>query len=159
MLFERPEELLLVRGMTEEIYKQISDYVTIWGGGQVNVNTVSPQVLAALGMSPGLREKILAARRGRDGEEGTGDDCLFDYTNDNGMAFSQAVPLTKQEITEMNMWFQSGLLGVRAQYFRARSEARLAVATDGESQFSSEIKVIESVFQGKDGKIIYWREQ
>ena len=42
---ESLDELLLVNGMTKDIFERIKDYVTVWGSGMVNINTAGREVL------------------------------------------------------------------------------------------------------------------
>ncbi|MBI5416036.1 MAG: general secretion pathway protein GspK, partial [Candidatus Omnitrophica bacterium] len=87
---DTPEELLLVRGVTPEIYKVLKDYVTVYpkqGILRINFDTASGTVLTALAAAAGkmvpdtqpqdaqsLVDKILSYRRGEDGVEFTADD-------------------------------------------------------------------------------------
>jgi general secretion pathway protein K len=77
--FQEVEELLLVRGMTPELYHGtlerdrqgrlaartgLKDCVTVYGGGsQVDVNAAPPEVLAAAGIGPAGVAAILETRR------------------------------------------------------------------------------------------------
>jgi DNA uptake protein ComE-like DNA-binding protein len=84
--FNSIEELRYLRGVDDEDWfgtsKQtgLKDLLTVWGGGggQINVNTASKEVLMCV---PGVREGdldiILNYRSGPDGKENTGDDCGF----------------------------------------------------------------------------------
>ncbi len=88
--FEAIEELLLVKGITPEIFygskdkkgnvsTGLKDFITIYTEGEVNINTAFGRVLSAL-FGPDfeeLSEKICAYRRGRDGIIGTADDRWF----------------------------------------------------------------------------------
>lgn len=71
------EDLLLAEGVTDDVYKQLKDFVTVYGGGRVNINTVGPDVLAALGASQSLIVRIQEYRAGDDGVDGTADDRAF----------------------------------------------------------------------------------
>mgnify|MGYP001612463498 CR=1 FL=1 len=71
------EELLLLDGMTEEIYGQLKGLTTVFGLGLVNINTAQPDVFGAQGMDSGLIEKIQEYRAGDDGIEATEDDRYF----------------------------------------------------------------------------------
>jgi hypothetical protein len=71
------EELLLIDGMTTEIYDGIKNLVTTYGAGGVNINTASADELALLGMDADLIKKIHDYRSGEDGIEGTKDDKSF----------------------------------------------------------------------------------
>jgi general secretion pathway protein K len=61
-------ELLQIRGVTEEIYfgrtdqPGLAEFVTVHGGKQVNINTASPTVLKALGLSEAEVSEIVQAR-------------------------------------------------------------------------------------------------
>lgn len=86
--FENLEELLLLEGMTPELYKRVKDDLTVFplsGELRVNVNTASETVLRSLfdvasEASPGagdaesLLRKVLAFRSGEDGRPCTVDD-------------------------------------------------------------------------------------
>jgi hypothetical protein len=71
------EEVALLEGMTPGIFETIKPYVTISRQGGVNINTASSEVLAALGMGPGLIDRVLSFRFGPDGQAGTADDGVF----------------------------------------------------------------------------------
>ena len=62
--FERPDELLLVKGVDRKIYEALLPYVTVYGDGRVNVNTASRRVLEAIGLEGDVVEKVLKVRRG-----------------------------------------------------------------------------------------------
>ncbi|MBL8024690.1 MAG: general secretion pathway protein GspK [Elusimicrobia bacterium] len=70
-------ELLLLKGMTAELYEKISPLVTVEGPGTVNVHTAPAEVLEALGASTALVNKILVYRKGADLLAGTSDDGVF----------------------------------------------------------------------------------
>jgi len=42
------EELLLVKGITQEVFDRICDYVTVYGDGKININSASRQVIECL---------------------------------------------------------------------------------------------------------------
>ncbi len=97
--FDSIQELLLVRGMTSEIYSKIKNFVTVFPKDApqlvVNINTASEEVLMALAryysIGKGLAEegdadslgvKILAHRAGEDGQIMTEDD-RYDIMNES----------------------------------------------------------------------------
>ena len=45
---ETPEELLLIKGMTPEIYRRLSPYVTVYGDGLINLNAAPKRVIESL---------------------------------------------------------------------------------------------------------------
>jgi hypothetical protein len=71
------EELLLLDGMTQEIYAQLKGLTTVFGLGLVNINTAQPDVFGAQGMDSDLITKIQEYRAGDDGIEATEDDRYF----------------------------------------------------------------------------------
>lgn len=71
------EELLLLDGMTQEIYDQLKGLTTVFGLGLVNINTAQPDVFGAQGMDTDLIKKIQEYRAGDDGIEATEDDRYF----------------------------------------------------------------------------------
>lgn len=72
--FENAEELLLVKGVGPALYSRIEPFVTVYGSGRVNLNTASPTVLRALGLSPAGVAGLETFRAGNDSLEGTDDD-------------------------------------------------------------------------------------
>lgn len=71
------EELLLVIGMTPEVFLKIRDHVTVFGNGKVNVNTASPDVLEAMGVSRNLADKIVLFREEKDAMEDSSKNNVF----------------------------------------------------------------------------------
>jgi general secretion pathway protein K len=63
--FETTEELLLVTGMTPEIFERLSDYVTVYGDGKVNVNYAPALVLETLSedVDASLAQRIVDRRQ------------------------------------------------------------------------------------------------
>ncbi|MBW2311120.1 MAG: general secretion pathway protein GspK [Deltaproteobacteria bacterium] len=74
--FEFPEELLLVRGMTRELFygteesPGISRYLSTYGEGKININTADPMVLRALSdrIDEELAEEMVAYRMDEDND-------------------------------------------------------------------------------------------
>jgi len=58
-------ELLMIKGVTDEIYGKISKYLTIYSNGMINVNTVGKEVLMCLdeGIDEAMLEGIIEYRR------------------------------------------------------------------------------------------------
>jgi general secretion pathway protein K len=88
--FDRVDELLLVRGVTPELFQGtpatdkdpaqpgLDEVFTTMSSGQINVNTASPTVLQAmLGLSDVQVQAALTRRDGPDGIPGTDDDMPF----------------------------------------------------------------------------------
>ncbi len=149
--FETPPELLLVKGMTKDIYDKLSDFVTIYGEGKVNINTASRPVLSALDIERQVIDKILLVRRGQDGVEATADDFIFADVNGISADLSQFVELEGKEVIALNKLGQSGKITTQSFYFRVQSQGQL--------DHFDERKDIACVFYKEDGRMIYWREQ
>ena len=75
--FENLEELLLVRGMTPELFTWAAPSLTVRGSGRVNLNTAGPTVLRALGLSESGVNGVVFYRSGEDNIPGTADDRVF----------------------------------------------------------------------------------
>ena len=63
--FETTEGLLLVKGITPEIFSRIRDYLTVYGDGKINVNCAEKLVLQSLSenMDPTLAQLIIDRRK------------------------------------------------------------------------------------------------
>ena len=61
---DTPEELLMVDGFSSpKAVKELSEYITLYGDGKLNINTVSGKMLLALGLSEKASEDILNFRK------------------------------------------------------------------------------------------------
>ena len=80
--FHAKEELKLVEGVTDEIFEQCKNFITIYSDNKVNINTASLQTLAALGLDEQTASAIVDFRKGPDFEEATEDDEFFESTGE-----------------------------------------------------------------------------
>ncbi|MBI5182566.1 MAG: general secretion pathway protein GspK [Nitrospirae bacterium] len=62
--FSLVSELRLAKGMTDEVYDKIKDYVTVYGDGKININTVSNVVLRCLSsdITEDIAQRIITYR-------------------------------------------------------------------------------------------------
>jgi general secretion pathway protein K len=62
---EVTEELLLVKGITQDVFERMRDYVTVYGNGRVNINHASKLVIESLSekMDAVLAQMIIDRRR------------------------------------------------------------------------------------------------
>lgn len=95
--FKNVAELMLVKGMTPELYQEIQNKVTVEGPGTVNINTASKEILSAVGGSPALVGKILNCRKGPDAIDGTGDDVVFTKIKGVPEQLEKRWPLTEDD--------------------------------------------------------------
>jgi general secretion pathway protein K len=106
---DRVEELLLIRGVTPELYKGtpatdkdpavpgLSEIFTTMTSGTINVNTASAIVLQAmLGLDEGQVQAITSHRDGADGIPGTDDDLPFRNPADFFAAIGNLPPAAAQ---------------------------------------------------------------
>ncbi|MBK8574577.1 MAG: general secretion pathway protein GspK [Elusimicrobia bacterium] len=90
-------ELLLIKGITPDLYQEIQNKSTVEGPGTVNINTASKEILEALGASPALVGKILNCRKGADGIHGTADDPVFAKIKSVPEQLEKRWPLTESD--------------------------------------------------------------
>ena len=124
-------ELLQVRGMTQQIFDASKGYLTVYGLGSVNLNTCGETVLRALGASEELSRKIVAYRKGTDGEEGTDDDMVFDNISGAVAALSKSGGFSSQELSQAAAMIASGSMTVRSDNFTGRSDGKSGGITYG----------------------------
>ncbi len=147
--FEVLEELLLVKGMTAEIFDKVKGHLTVYGNGPINVNTAGEAVLRALGMSEGLVEKILRFRRGNDNEEATQDDNVFESAETMADVLNASVGLSQEEVNELIVVVSAGWVRVKSHHFRGES---YGWREDGD--FMKKILFVVD----RQGQIKYWQE-
>ncbi len=141
--FETLDELLLVNGMTRDVFERIKDYVTIWGSGMVNLNTAAGEVLLAVGLSQQLADKILSFRAGTDESEGG----FFSGLSEVSSKLSQAGPLSDSELAILNL-AAGRFLTVSSSAWTVRSRISLSGRQVGEA-----VSVID-----KKGRVLYWSQ-
>lgn len=146
--FEILEEVLLVKGMSEEIFAKTQEFMTIYGDGAVNINTAGPQVLLSIGLSQSLVNKILVFRAGTDSLEATADDGVFISVGDIVSGLKSMVRLTKGEEEELAYFCDKGRLSVNSYFFRINSVAHLR----GKKNMA-----ITACVTDRQGAIYYWQ--
>ena len=119
--FEVLEELLLVKGMTDEVFQALQPFITVYTDGKVNLNTASREVLKALGMGEGLVNKLLHFRRGFDDILGTEDDQSFTSQGSAEQQLNAFESLTPQEAAQLTNLITQNRLKVTSSVFRVHS--------------------------------------
>ncbi len=149
--FEVVEELLLVKGMSKEIFSKIKNIITVYGTERVNINTAGLDVLYALGLNRRLGERIVEHRRGLDGVLGTESDNLFESPSDlRNIGF-----LFTQDSIQINNLISKGLIKTDSDTFRIKSFGFL----DEDNQENS--RSITSVLRFRPEQkpeVLYWYE-
>ncbi len=146
--FEVLEEVLLVKGMSQEVFEKIKDYVTIYGSGKVNINTVSRPVLMALGLNDNIVDDIMSFRAGQDGVIATADDKIFDAAADIIPKLSQSYHLSVSELAELSAVVDQYLV-TNSKNFMIKAAAKLNNRAD-----TVELNCVVN----RGGSILYWRE-
>jgi type II secretory pathway component PulK len=149
--FELLDELLLIRGVTPAVFKQLRPFVTIYGDGQVNINTADREVLAALGLSEGVIDKILTVRVGVDGEESTTDDYVFTKTYDIASDMLKFLKMELDEIREVDRLNSLAKLKTASSIYSVQSRAIL--------QGKSQSLMVNAVFDARENRVLYWSEK
>jgi len=129
--FQVLEELLQVRGMTQQVFDASREYLTVYGLGAVNINTCGTQVLRSLGAGEELAKKIVSYRNGADGEEGTEDDKVFDSVSGIVAALSKSGGFSSAELTAAANIIAAGSITVRSDNFTGRSDGKFGNKTYG----------------------------
>lgn len=166
--FDIPQELLLVKDVTQELFDEIKGFITAYGPKEfkVNINTASQKTLEALLDAAGF-EKTIAAEivRYREGPDGditkVSDNVSFnnstdfrDYFIKTFLSIGENGSISPQDDTKLNNLIN--LLSCNSSYFRIWS---IGILDDRKSKISRTITCI--VERGSDKKIaiIGWLEQ
>lgn len=146
--FETLDEVLLVKGMTGDIFEKVKEYITVYGDGKVNINTTSKSILLALGLDENTVNKITALLCGKNGIRGDADDIIFEAPGDIVSKISQAYQLSASEIAQLSAIVDQNL-ATRSRFFMIKNTVRL----------NNRINSAEaSCVINRTGKILYWRE-
>lgn len=124
-LFENIEELLLVRGMTQEIFLKVKDYLTVYGNGIININTASEIVFLSLELDKDLVKKLVSYRNGDDQISGTNDDNVFENISLVTNILSEKIGLLIEEHQQLSNLVASKTLVVYSNFFQGISIGRL----------------------------------
>ena len=136
--FQSLNELLLVRGITPELFygtadtPGISAYLTVYGDGKININTADPKVLQAL--SSEELDSDMA-------------DEMVEYRKDSKNDLSSP-DWWKKALTTSEPYFDASLITVKSSYFEITSK----------SAKDSNIKGVTGVLrrQGKTLTVLSW---
>ena len=145
------EELLMVRGIDEKLFKLLKPYVTIYTDGKVNFNTAPKIVLQALGLSSESAIKVVEFRRGADLKEGTKDDGIFQSTETIAGNLSAISSFSGVDFAKISDAINQNQVSVKSNTFRIHSIGRLM--KDDKAIESSIICVITRL-----SGVLYWQE-
>ncbi|MCF7872902.1 MAG: general secretion pathway protein GspK [Candidatus Omnitrophica bacterium] len=150
--FELVEELLFVKGMTQELFSKIKKLVTVYGQGKININTVDALTLYALGLNKDFAQRIIEYRQGSDLKDGTEDDNLFQSVG----AIRGMKALFTEESTQLNTLISKNLFTVVTNTFRINSLAKTRKEEGGVGRY---IECVVKRDKGNQSEIVYWRER
>ncbi len=153
--FNVPEELLLVRGVTREIYEGVKDIITVYGESkEVNINTAAETVLAVIAGEEyeNIAAKLVEHRNGADGLAGTEDDNIFTNTTTIAAQLSTALTFDPIELNRMTELVKGGYFKVRSENFRIVSHGSVK---DRRVKETIEVVVRRA---DKDSEIVYYYE-
>lgn len=146
--FEVLNELLLVKGISEERYNILRYFVTIYGNGTVNINTASRIILLAFGMKESLADRLILYRNGEDGIPGTEDDNVFGSVREVISKLSQYYHLSSSDIAHLSAILDKGF-GTISTCFLVQGIVRL-----NKSRRESEFECVVN----KDGEVLFWHQ-
>jgi general secretion pathway protein K len=138
------EELLLVKGMTPEIFESIKEYITVYTDGKININTATVRVLRAFGLSDQSIGTIILIRNGADNVAVTKDDGCFDSIG--ATADQIGLPAYSPERTVLS----ENYFTTKSNYFRIESRGMVDRSKIG--------RRIDCVVDRKAKKLKYYRE-
>lgn len=149
--FEIEEELMLVKGMTPDIFKKISGVITVYGTGKVNINTMKKKTMLALGFSPEFAGSIDEYRKGGDGIAGTEDDMVFLSPGE----IRETGFLSWADSTAVNSLSSAGLLGVNSDVFKISSTG---FVSGGDKRYAKKVMCFVQRKKGENPVILRWVE-
>ncbi len=144
-LIECLEEMYLIREITDEIFKKLKPYITIYGDGKININTAEKEVFMSLGMDDALAQQILDYRSQDGGEEDL-------YSFKTLESIIPNLDLTSEQKQTLTALIQAEYLAVRSSVFTANVTSVL--------NNSKLAKRVDVVLQREEDniKIKYWHE-
>jgi type II secretory pathway component PulK len=157
--FQLVHELLLVKGVSLELFQRLEPHVTVYGTGKVNINTADSMVLASVALTCGgnsatcasLARKVVALRQGQvDGRASAGGDIIRQVmrpgvlASDEGKLLSQMIPY----------------LTLQSTCFRGIAEGRSSGRETGHegAVMLGDISRIEFVFDRAHRTRVFWYE-
>jgi competence protein ComEA len=111
------DEILLVDGVSDDIFKECKDLITVHSDGRVNVNTAPAEVLKAAGLEEYLAEAVVDLRKGPDGKEGTKDDEAFKSASEILEKLRAYRGLSQAQEAYLLQLINQGVLSVGSQNF------------------------------------------
>jgi len=145
------EELLIVleyfykdKLKAYEVYESIEDLITVYGGGKLNINTVSQDVLLIFSKAYAETEEETAAAASLA-------ETIIKIRGEEGF-FKEMAGITFDadfDLDELSLWTKiSAFLDVKSDYFRIKAQA---IVKDTPKQ-------VNAVFNRDTKEIVYWHQ-
>lgn len=115
------EEILNIEEVKKEIFDSFKDFITVYGKGDININTASAEVLRAIGLDEGLARTIVEFRQGPDQKEATPDDAYFETTGE----IIDKLRLTGEPKRILLSMISNGLINVKSSNFCLQIETKV----------------------------------
>lgn len=148
--FKVKQEILLIEGISQDIFEQFGDLITVYGDGKVNINSASEDALSALGLGPNLIAAIVGYRNdspGEDGQMDTDDDGAFITTGSILPELRKTTMLSLEE--EQQLLSAMGSLSVQSGYPTVNISTQVNFKPG--NNYSAVIHL-------EEGKILSWQE-
>jgi len=124
-VFRLKEEVLSLEGVKEESYEAYKDFITVYGKGEVNINTAAGEVLTALGMDEDLVLLIKDFRLGSDGRPETEDDGYFENVGEINNKLSAFRMLSEKQASDLVVMITNGYFNVKSSNFTLQMESKI----------------------------------
>ncbi|PIU40421.1 MAG: hypothetical protein COT00_01810 [Candidatus Omnitrophica bacterium CG07_land_8_20_14_0_80_50_8] len=148
--FQMLDELLLVKGVSPDIYERVKNYLTVYGKGTVNINTAGTVVLTSLGLTEDLAERIIKYRNGDDRKEGTDDDRTFDQADQIPEVLTLDRVIDQDGVTQLQRVLTSNWLGTHSDNFSG--------VCQGIARGAAGLTRVDFVIS-RDQTIWFWRQE
>lgn len=149
--FESVEELQMVKGIKKKFFVQIKPYVTVYTQSAININTASPIVLQALGVTPELSYKMVELRKGDDMIEGTKDDIVFQDVGGITPAMSVSTVFSSEDFASLANPISEKQVSVKSNTYRIHSVGRLKKDSHVYEHWITCVLT-------REGSVLYWHE-
>ncbi len=148
--FVNLHELLLVKGVTCELFSRVRPYLTVYGEGKVNINTASAPVLRCVARASGADDEVSSSLAGKIAAF-TQSGRRFEEADDAAVRriLKDAGGLTDKEGNVLSRIFVR--LKINSDYLRGSSYGMVP----GGAKFG---RVIEFVLRKADGSLVLWLE-
>ena len=149
---DRLEELTMIDGFSIEDVKKLSNYITIYGGEYININTTSQEALRALGLDESVINSIISYRNGEDNQAATEDDKTIEnidneLINDSKIFNSQLTLQESEDIKNIK-----SRLAVKSSFYKAKSSGTV-------NKIKKEITTVIQTNPNQHPQCLYWYEE